>query len=72
MNDHELAGLLAQETGSLLLEVREKAFASGRSGKEVQMLGDRLSHEYLVEKLTEFRPDDAVLSEEGNDDFQRL
>ena len=72
MNDHELAGLLAQGTGSLLLEVREKAFASGRSGKEVQMLGDRLSHEYLVQKLAEFRPDDAVLSEEGTDDLERL
>ena len=72
MNDHELAGLLARQTGLLLLEARQKAFAEGKSGKQVQDLGDRLSHEYLVQKLSELRPDDAVLSEEGVDDLERL
>ncbi|CAI8405896.1 MAG: 3'-phosphoadenosine 5'-phosphate phosphatase [Acidimicrobiales bacterium AG-410-I20] len=72
MNDHELAGLLAQQTGLLLLEARQKAFADGKSGKQVQDLGDRLAHEYLVQKLSELRPGDAVLSEEGVDSFERL
>ena len=30
MNDHELAGLLARQTGLLLLEARQKAFAEGK------------------------------------------
>jgi 3'(2'), 5'-bisphosphate nucleotidase len=34
--------------------------------------GDRESHELLMKRLAETRPDDAVLSEEGKDDLARL
>jgi len=34
--------------------------------------GDRLSHEFLIAELARLRPDDEVLSEEGQDDPARL
>ena len=35
-------------------------------------MGDRISHEFLVERLAKERPDDIVISEEGADDRRRL
>ncbi|MBT3248312.1 MAG: 3'(2'),5'-bisphosphate nucleotidase CysQ [Actinobacteria bacterium] len=72
MEDHEVAGLLARETGELLVKTREEAQTAGRAGREVQALGDRVAHEFLIERLSALRPGDAVLSEEGADDGLRL
>jgi 3'(2'), 5'-bisphosphate nucleotidase len=67
-DDHVLAGWLAQTAGRRLLEVR----AEGLEGRELKDAGDLAAHQLLVELLTEHRPDDAVLSEEGKDDKVRL
>ena len=70
--DHEVAGLLAQEAGDLLLAVRDEGLSAGRAPWVVQDEGDRRAHEHLVTRLAALRPEDAVLSEEGRDDSARL
>ena len=40
--------------------------------RELRDSGDRLGHEFLMERLVQLRPRDAVLSEEGADDRARL
>ena len=67
-DDHALAAALATMAGERLLEVR----ASGLEGRALKDEGDRISHELLMEQLDRHRPDDAVLSEEGRDDSDRL
>ena len=67
-NDHELAVWLADQAGAELLKVRER----GMTGKELKDAGDLASHELLMRLLTEHRPGDAVLSEEGPDNSARL
>ena len=68
MNDHDMAGWLADQAGAELLRVRE----AGLEGKDLKDAGDRASHRLLMALLAEHRPDDAVLSEEGADDAVRL
>jgi len=70
MNDHALAARLATEAGHLLLGVREE-FADAEAS-ERKAMGDKRSHDFLVEALANERPSDAVLSEEGADDPVRL
>ncbi len=81
MNDHELARKLARETGSLLLGLRTHAASisnstdSARSALAEEILGsegDRVAHDYLLEQFTIHRPDDVVLSEEGDLEVARL
>jgi 3'(2'), 5'-bisphosphate nucleotidase len=62
MNDHQVAATLASEAGSLLVAIRSQGGAEG----------DRQANELLLRRLTELRPDDAVLSEESVDDPVRL
>lgn len=70
MTDHQLAHDLATEAGELLLAVRaELADAEPQIRKDE---GDRQAHEFLMARLADARPDDAVLSEEGKDDHARL
>lgn len=66
-DDHAVAALLAREAGDLLLDLRERATAEGLSGKKLGREGDAAAHRLLIDRLTELRPDDAVLSEEGSD-----
>ncbi|KUI33277.1 3'(2'),5'-bisphosphate nucleotidase CysQ [Mycobacterium sp. GA-2829] len=70
MNDHELAARLATRAGDLLLDVR--AEFAGATVEERKAAGDKRSHDFLMAELTEQRPGDAVLSEEGADDPVRL
>ena len=72
MEDHELAGLLAQEAGDVLLAVLDEGLAAGWTPWQLQDQGDRRAHEHLVTRLADLRPADAVLSEEGSDDPARL
>lgn len=68
--DDTLARTLADEAGAALLRLRqEMGFSDGKALKDA---GDQLSHELLMKRLAEERPDDAVLSEEGKDDPVRL
>lgn len=66
MDDHAVAAALAEEAGTLLLDIR----ASGVS--DLKGEGDRRSNELLLARLAELRPGDAVLSEESVDDPIRL
>ncbi|MBW0015459.1 3'(2'),5'-bisphosphate nucleotidase CysQ [Mycobacterium sp.] len=70
MDDHAVAARLATEAGRLLLGIREEFLDADAS--ERKSLGDKRSHEFLLEALTNLRPGDAVLSEEGADDPARL
>ncbi|WP_277601072.1 3'(2'),5'-bisphosphate nucleotidase CysQ [Nocardioides pantholopis] len=67
-DDHALAAWLAEAAGRRLLEVR----GEGLEGRELKDAGDQAAHELLMRLLAEYRPDDAVLSEEGKDDKVRL
>ncbi|MEO5875062.1 MAG: inositol monophosphatase family protein, partial [Streptosporangiaceae bacterium] len=70
INDHALAASLAEQAGELLLGLRQdRGFADARALKDA---GDLSSHEFLMARLAESRPQDAVLSEEGKDDPVRL
>ena len=66
-DDHRLARDLAEEAGRLLLDLRAELTARGADGAELKAEGDRRSHELLMARLREERPDDAILSEEGAD-----
>ncbi|MCB0977888.1 MAG: 3'(2'),5'-bisphosphate nucleotidase CysQ [Acidimicrobiales bacterium] len=64
-DDHRFARDLAEEAGRLLLDLRAELVAAGASPSELKAEGDRRSHELIMRRLHEERPDDAVLSEEG-------
>jgi 3'(2'), 5'-bisphosphate nucleotidase len=63
MNDHELAADLASAAGELLLDVRRRYADS--TTEERKSAGDLTSHDFLLARLAAERPDDQVLSEEG-------
>jgi 3'(2'), 5'-bisphosphate nucleotidase len=67
-DDDRLAAELAEQAGTLLLELR----AEGGDPADLRKAGDRLSHEFLMAELAARRPGDAVLSEEGRDSSARL
>jgi 3'(2'), 5'-bisphosphate nucleotidase len=67
-DDDRLAAELAEQAGTLLLDLR----AAGGDPENLRKAGDRLSHEFLAAELAARRPGDAVLSEEGRDDRARL
>lgn len=67
-NDHAFAAWAAAEAGNLLEKIR----LSGLEGKALKDAGDLASHEFLMKIFSEYRSDDAVLSEEGKDDKARL
>ncbi|WP_333619445.1 3'(2'),5'-bisphosphate nucleotidase CysQ [Dietzia sp.] len=62
--DQALAEQLAVEAGWLLLDVRESGEAQGRALGD---LGDSRSDAFVLGRLAELRPGDAVLSEESPD-----
>jgi 3'(2'), 5'-bisphosphate nucleotidase len=64
-SDDALAAELATAAGELLLSVRDEH-------DDPRDEGDRQSHDLLVAALAQHRRDDAVLSEEADDDKARL
>lgn len=72
VSDAELATLLATRTGELLVDIRTRLLAEGASPWYMMDAGDALAHRFIVDTLRRTRPSDAVLSEEGADDVQRL
>ncbi len=70
--DSELAAHLASETGKRLVSLRTKLLDEGASPWYVMDAGDTIAHRFLLDLLEEFRPADAVLSEEGADNPDRL
>lgn len=76
LSDEELSTLIAQQAGKALLDLRE-SFGPLDSGDKEQATslrkqGDRIAHELLAEALSVHRPEDALLSEEGADNADRL
>lgn len=70
--DHLLAVDIATETGKILVDLRAKLVQQGITHYELKDAGDAAAHDYIVARLAAERPDDAVLSEEGADDRERL
>ena len=71
-DDHLLAANLAESAGKMLVECRNGAAGQLLGGSSLAHEGDQRAHLHLLTRLQETRPDDAVLSEEGADDPQRL
>lgn len=67
-DDHELAAVLAESAGELLLEVRSELLDAGADTRQIKDEGDRRSHLWLMEQLGAARPADAVLSEEASEE----
>lgn len=65
--DHQLAHELAVAAGELLVGMRGELH-----GRELRAAGDRRSNRFLLDRLGEERPGDAILSEESADVGQRL
>ena len=73
--DHERAHAIAVDAGLLLLRLREEQapdFDDVDATKAFAKLADRASDDYILARLREEFPDDAILSEETEDDFLRL
>lgn len=69
MTDEELAAHLAREAGRLLLEQRANTFLEGAALGHV---ADKVANAFILAGLAQWRPGDAVLSEESFDDRARL
>jgi 3'(2'), 5'-bisphosphate nucleotidase len=69
MTDEELAAHLAEGAGRLLMEQRAGSFLEGAALGHV---GDQVANAFILMGLAEWRPGDAVLSEESPDDQARL
>lgn len=62
-DDHALAARLAAAAGEVLRAVRASALVEGR---DLGKAGDAVAHEWLCRVLRTQRPDDGLLSEEGD------
>lgn len=71
-DDHHLAHRIAAEAADRLLALQDELLDAGASNREVELEGDRLAHTWISEQLRAARPDDALLSEEGDDDRSRV
>jgi len=72
-DDGRLAAALADAAGVALQQLRLEFAAAGPfDAKALKDAGDLTAHDLLMAALAKYRPDDAVLSEEGADDFARL
>src|SRR5262245_37415951 len=67
-DDHAFAAWAATVAGERLEGLRTQ----GLEGRELKDAGDALGHDILMRLLGTYRPEDAVLSEEGKDDKVRL
>ncbi len=70
--DHLLAADIATQTGELLVSVRAELETQNLDTKTFKDKGDSAAHDLIMELLTQHRPDDAILSEEGANDLARL
>jgi 3'(2'), 5'-bisphosphate nucleotidase len=70
VTDAALAAAVAQETGELLLRVREEV--GYFDPYELGDAGDAIANKLILARLHEERPHDAVLSEEAADDLSRV
>jgi 3'(2'), 5'-bisphosphate nucleotidase len=71
-SDSVLARVLADEAGDLLLRLRKDAGSEPEDVTSLRASGDAGANDLLLRRLAQERPDDAVLSEEAQDDRVRL
>ncbi|HEV2818281.1 MAG TPA: 3'(2'),5'-bisphosphate nucleotidase CysQ [Allosphingosinicella sp.] len=69
MTDEDLAAHLAGEAGRLLMEQRRSALLEGAA---LGAVADQVANAFILAGLAQWRPGDAVLSEESFDDRHRL
>jgi 3'(2'), 5'-bisphosphate nucleotidase len=69
VTDEELAAHLAEEAGRLLLEQRTSALLAGAA---LGAVADQVANAFILAGLAQWRPGDAILSEESFDDRHRL
>ena len=69
LTDAELAAQLAQAAGQLLLDVRD---AGATSQESLGKAGDEAANRFLVDAIRAARPGDGLLSEEEQDNPERL
>jgi len=73
LSDADLATVLAQHVGALLVQHRQQLIDRGNvSVWQLKDSGDLLAHHFLMDAFRAVRPNDAVLSEEGHDDRKRV
>ena len=71
-SDHSLAKESATLAGQLLLLLRDLAKDSRIEAETLGKIADQKSHELLHKIISDVFPNDAILSEEQEDDLQRL
>jgi len=69
VTDEDLAAHLAEEAGRLLMEQRQSALLEGAA---LGAVADQVANAFILAGLAQWRPGDAVLSEESFDDRRRL
>jgi 3'(2'), 5'-bisphosphate nucleotidase len=69
VTDEDLAARLAEGAGLLLLALRENGCLTGRA---LGAVADQVANAFILTALKEWRPEDAVLSEESPDNPARL
>ena len=69
MTDEDLAAHLAEEAGRLLVAQRKGSLLEGAA---LGHAADQVANAFILTALAEWRPDDAILSEESPDDRERL
>ena len=67
--DVELARHIAETAGRILVELQNSGLFEG---KNLGKAGDRTANAFIMEALKTNRPDDAILSEEEQDNAERL
>ena len=73
--DHEQAHAIAIAAGEMLLQLRADNapdWDDADATKALAKLADRASDDFIIERLQAAFPDDAILSEETEDNFHRL
>ena len=73
-SDAELSRDVARAAGALLLDLRAGfgPFDDKDAANALRKRGDREAHEFIMRELSAARPNDAILSEEGKDNDDRL
>jgi 3'(2'), 5'-bisphosphate nucleotidase len=69
LTDEDLAAHLAEEAGRLLVEQRHSALLQGAA---LGAVADQVANAFILAGLAQWRPGDAILSEESFDDGARL
>lgn len=70
--DQQLASRIATQAGVMLVELRNELAMEGIHYWDLKDEGDVAGHRYIMDALTQARPDDVILSEEAADNRRRL